>query len=132
MGSSGSGPLTKVGPASAGGRFSRLFFLASQNLDKLVKGQAEVASLISDRAFYLKTQGDKKVLAIVREDIPQHEMIDIDAGDHIQFQAWSRSSKDQVAGELEEDAKKAIEDEPAFLTMYWRNVSFVQQPNKGT
>ena len=99
----------------------------SDHEDQLVEGEATVTKVISDRGFYLKNpSGGDDIFAVVREDIPSHEMIDIDAGDRLKFEAWSESKESQVAGALEADAKQAIEKSPGFLTMYWRNVDVLE------
>ncbi len=98
----------------------------SAHTDKLVTGQAEVTRVISDRGFYLKApDGGDEVLAVVREDIPMREMIDIDVGDTLRFEAWAQTKESQVAGTLEADTKEAIAAAPGFLTMYWRNITIL-------
>lgn len=102
-----------------------------QAVGKTVSGEAEVLRVISDRAFYISekkgTAAPGQVLAIVREDVPQHEMIDIDAGQRIRFTGQVKSSKDQVAGKLEQDSKEAIAERPAFITMHWRDVDILEK-----
>lgn len=98
-------------------------------MGKEIRGQAKVTEVISDRAFRIEDESGGKALAIVREDVPKHEMIDINAGQTIEFtgQAMSSDQTDEVEGTLEKDAKQAIEKEPAFITMHWRDVKIQGQ-----
>ncbi len=99
---------------------------------KQVKGEAKVKRVISDRAFWLDSGQGKQVLAVVREDVPKKEMIDIDAGQTLRFKADVLTSKDAAAlkGSLEADAKEAIDKEPLFLSMHWRDVSQIALNDK--
>ncbi len=99
----------------------------AKHVGKEVKGTARVTRVISDRAFYLASPAGPEVLALVREDVPQKEMIDIDAGQELEFQARVLSTKDALAGKLEGDAKEAVSKEPAFLDMHWRNVEILSR-----
>lgn len=93
-----------------------------------VQGTAEVNEVISDRAFWIGS-GDQRVLAVVREDVPQHEMIDIDKGQRLKFTGLvlSNTAVDDLTGKLEDDAKQAIREQPAFVAMYWKDVSIMDQ-----
>lgn len=87
-----------------------------------------VDEVISDRAFWmqpLQARGDDgRFLGVVREDVPAREMIDIDAGQRLEFWglALDASDVDRVAGTLEQDARDAISRVPGFVTMYWDDV----------
>lgn len=94
-----------------------------------VRGEAVVTKVISDRAFWLETEGvngNEPVLAIVREDVPRHEMIDIDAGQTLRFQSEivqaDGDAASEISGTLEADAQQAIEEEDSFLSMHWSDV----------
>lgn len=96
-------------------------------MGKQVSVEATVAEVISDRAFWLDAGPQGRVLAVVREDVPRHEMIDINAGQRLRFDAlvMPSTAMNQLAGTLEPDAKNAIQSTPAFLATYWRNVQMV-------
>ena len=51
-------------------------------------------------------------------------MIDINVGDTIGFSGLALPSDHGsiLAGTLEQDAKDAIKDVPAFVTMYWKDI----------
>ena len=94
-----------------------------------VRGEAVVTKVISDRAFWLETEGvngEEPVLAVVREDVPRHEMIDIDAGQTLRFQSEivqaDGDAASEISGTLEADAQQAIDDEDSFLSMHWSDV----------
>lgn len=97
-----------------------------------VTGEATVVEVFSDRAFWLQSDSDKRVLAIVREDVPRPEMIDIKAGQRLRFTATAMSpaDMDKVPGTLEADAKQAIQSQPAFLHIYWRDIEILEQPQQ--
>lgn len=92
-----------------------------------------VDEVISDRAFWLKPLNavgdDGRFLGIVREDVPGHEMIDIDAGQRLRFSGLAMDAEDvdRVAGELEPDARAAVEEAQGFITMYWADVEIRRQ-----
>lgn len=96
-----------------------------------VTGTSEVREVISDRAFWLDTDAEDPVLGIVREDVPQHEMIDIDAGQTITFEGRLVRGADvpsQIDGPLEQDALQAISKTPNVIAMHWRDVDIRAQP----
>jgi hypothetical protein len=91
-----------------------------------VSDRATVSEVISDRGFYLGA-GENRVLAVVREDVPQREMIDIDAGARIRFEGVvsSPSAVDDVTGSLEPTTRDAIANEPAFLALHWTDIELL-------
>ncbi|MCR9159153.1 MAG: hypothetical protein ACE37F_09470 [Nannocystaceae bacterium] len=93
-------------------------------LGKPVSGTGEVTRVISDRAFYIDAGPGDEVLAVVREDVPEREMIDIDAGQTITIEglAMPASKVDYVPGTLEQDAKEAIAEEKAFISAHWTDI----------
>jgi hypothetical protein len=92
-----------------------------------VEGTAQVDQVISDRGFWVRS-GDNRMLAVVREDVPQHEMIDIDRGQRIKFTGLvlSKSAVEDLSGELEPETRRAILGQPAFIAMSWRDVSIME------
>jgi hypothetical protein len=90
---------------------------------KTIRGRARVDEVISDRGFYLG-KGKDRVLGVVREDVPRREMIDIDEGDVLEFEGLllTQGAKDDLTGELEADTKRALDQAPAFVAMYHRDV----------
>lgn len=94
-----------------------------KHANQRVKGDAKVRKVISDRAFYLEHPGGKDVLAIVLEDLPRKEKVDIDEGERIVFTATSRTNEAAVTGTMQEKVKEAVSQAPGFLTLYWRDIS---------
>lgn len=88
-----------------------------------------VDEVISDRAFWMQPLNavgdDGRFLGVVREDVPAHEMIDIDAGQRLEFTGLAMDASDvaHLAGTLETDARAAIDEVPGFITMYWADVT---------
>lgn len=97
----------------------------ARHLRAQVEGRAEVVRVFSDRALYLESDAGGDVLAIVREDEPEPEMIDIDKGQRLEFRARVLGRDDSLPGELQADAKLTIQKEPAFLSMHWREVTIL-------
>lgn len=55
-------------------------------------------------------------------------MIDIDKSQQIKFTGLvlSRSAIDDMTGQLEADTRQAILSQPAFVAMYWKDVSIME------
>jgi hypothetical protein len=103
----------------------------ADNLGKTVQGEATVGKVLSDRAFWVNTDAPSgPVLMIVREDVPEHDMIDVKAGQRIRFKAQSHGPQDANAlgGTLEADAEEAIKSMPAFLAAHHRDVEILDAP----
>lgn len=103
---------------------------ADEIVPMIVTGRAKVVKVISDRGFWLSTnESDAKIFAVVREDAPQHEMIDIDEGDELLLTGLVLDSDEQrqVVGPLEKDAEEVIESEPFFLSIYHKQVEIVKE-----
>lgn len=93
-----------------------------------VSGVGTVTEVVSDRGFWLKS-GDAKVFAVVREDVPQKEMIDINAGQKIGFNGilFTPDAADDLAGKLDSETKKLIAEQPAFLGLYHARVEILEK-----
>ena len=95
---------------------------------KEMSGTVYVDDVISDRGFYV-TDGKQRVFAVVREDTPKHEMIDIDKGQKISFRGLLMEQKmmADLTGELEQDTKDAIMAAPYFIAMHHSDVKILEQ-----
>lgn len=94
-----------------------------------VKGRVKVTNVISDRGFWI-TNGEQRVFAVVREDVPQHEMIDINKGQVLEFVGVLTDGENWRAleGLLEEDTKETLKKQDYFVAMYWDDINIVGQP----
>ncbi len=94
-----------------------------------VKGTGTVTEVVSDRGFWLEVDG-KRLFAVVREDVPRPEMIEIRPGQTLQFTGLmlSPGAKDDLAGSLEQKTKNIIGGQPAFVAMHWRDIQIIQGP----
>lgn len=95
-----------------------------------VQGQGTVTKVVSDRSFWLRTEdGGREFLAVVLEDAPEHEMIDINTGQKIDFTglALGSNAADDLRGTLEEETEEAIRSEPVFLAMFWKDIQVMGQ-----
>jgi hypothetical protein len=97
-----------------------------EQIGTVVTGEGEVSEVISDRGFWIG-DGDDRVFAVVREDVPSREMIDVDAGDQVELIGLMLDSGDAnlVAGELEDETLEVIESEPVFLSVYHGQLNIV-------
>lgn len=91
-----------------------------------VFGTAKVTSVISDRGFWVKSGGDR-IFAIVREDIPRPEMIDINAGQELKFMGVLTDGQDWelVAGDLEPETVAILKEQPYFINVYWEHIKIM-------
>lgn len=96
-----------------------------------VIAQAKVNKVMSDRGFWVKS-GDNKVFAVVREDVPQKEMIDINKGQTIRFMGLMVDGDDwnMLAGDLEEETKQTLKEQPYFLAVHWKHIKMVDGTTK--
>lgn len=94
-----------------------------------VEGTARVTEVISDRGFWVDAGGEHPLLAVVREDVPRHEMIDINEGQRLKFAGLvlSKSAIDDLSGSLERQTRNAILQQPAFLAVDWRDISIMEE-----
>lgn len=121
------GQAAQAGRASVElGQFARG---PEQHIGNEVQGEAMVTKVFSDRGFWLRTDDGAMVLAVVREDVPRPEMIDIDEGQRIRLtgDALSASQLDQVAGTLEQETKEAIRAQGTFISTHWRDISILEK-----
>ncbi len=93
---------------------------------RMVTGTFQVDEVISDRGFWIG-EGENRVFAVVREDVPKHEMIDIDKGQSLKLTGYlvPASAASNLTGTLEKDTTQAIEKEGAFLAMHHKQVKIV-------
>lgn len=106
------------------GQFARA---PQRYVGRSIHGEAAVTKVFSDRGFWLRTEDGSTILAIVREDVPRPEMIDIDEGQRLRLtgDALAASSVDEVAGTLEPETKQAIRAQGTFLSTHWRNIEIL-------
>ena len=99
-----------------------------------VSGTAYVDEVISDRGFYL-TDGDndQRLFAVVREDTPKKEMIDINEGQTLQLTGLflEKEMRDDLAGTLEEDTKQALAQTPYFLAVHHKDIKIMSGDQGG-
>lgn len=90
---------------------------------KTVAGEGTVGEVVSDRGFWLES-GDNKIFAVVREDVPHHEMIDLNKGERIKFGALLVDGDDwrQLAGKLEPTTQQMLQKQDYFLAIYWKDI----------
>lgn len=91
-----------------------------------VVGKAKATKVISDRGFWVNHNGEK-IFAVVREDVPSHEMIDIDKGQRLKFGGVlvDGDNWEQVAGNLEPQTKKTLKEQPYFIAVHWDNIEIM-------
>ncbi len=106
----------------------------ASHVDVMVTGEAVVDEAVTDRAFWLKTADGagkgERILAIVREDVPRPDMIDIKGGQTIKFSARALSPDEmekEVNGKLEEETKKLIQGQKVFLAMHHKEVNILSK-----
>lgn len=95
-----------------------------------VTGTARVGEVISDRGFWL-VSGGKRVLAVMYEDPPSDDQrININQGQTLQFEgvAWRRESNNHRIGQLEPATQAALEQQPGFIALHWKDVEILQRP----
>ncbi|QDG52539.1 hypothetical protein FIV42_17895 [Persicimonas caeni] len=93
-----------------------------------VVGKAEVNKVISDRGFWINHNGER-IFAVVREDIPSNEMIDISKGEQLKFGGIVVDGDDwkKLAGDLEPKTRQTLEEQPYFVAVYWDDIEKVGQ-----
>lgn len=99
----------------------------AQHSGQTVSGTARVAEVISDRGFWIEQDG-QRLFVVIDEPVP--ETIDINAGQTVRLTGtvYTAQTIDQVPGELELDARQAIQDLPAFLYVRARDISITDRP----
>lgn len=92
----------------------------------VISGRATVGDVVSDRGFWLQGKNGK-VFAIVREDIPKDEMIDINEGAELELTGIVLGPKqtDAVGGTLDEKTREIISGEPAFISIYHAEIEIL-------
>lgn len=95
----------------------------------MVVVEATVDAVVSERVFWVNGDGDDRALAVVREDVPRHQMREVNVGDRVRFNALvlPSSARSAVVGELGAAARSAIASTPAFLAVYWADVTILER-----
>ncbi len=95
-------------------------------------GTATVGDVVSDRGFWL-TDGDNRIFAIVREDVPQQEMIDINEGQRIELTGimMAPGDPDDITGALEPETKQLAEQQDSLLLASWRDIQILEEAEEG-
>jgi hypothetical protein len=108
--------------------YERLTVMPDSALGEMVQGRGVVTEVISDRGFWIGDE-DARIFVIVREDVPQTEMIDIDVGDRIDMRGivMSSAEMDDLAGSLEQDARDAIDSEGRFIATHWKWTTILER-----
>ncbi len=109
--------------------YERLTVIPASTHGQTVQGHARVTDVISDRGFWItddhgtdEVDPSQKMFVVIREDVPQTEMIDIDVGDRLELTGivMNADDMDQLQGTLEQDTRDAIASDERFLATHWR------------
>lgn len=97
-----------------------------------VEGKAEVTKVISDRGFWVEKDGNK-FFAVVREDAPKHEMIDINKGQTVKFEGLLLEANQwqNLTGSLEKETRQTIRQRDYFIAVYHDDMT-VMNKNSGS
>ena len=92
-----------------------------------VKGTVQVESVISDRGFWVTSDGNR-IFAVLREAEPPREKIDINAGQTLSLTGLLVDGEDynRVIGTFEADAKQALKEQPYFIAAFWKDIEITQ------
>ncbi|HET8655975.1 MAG TPA: hypothetical protein VFL93_10710 [Longimicrobiaceae bacterium] len=98
---------------------------------KTVSGTAQVASVPTDRGFWLESNG-QRIFAVLN-DQPQEQPVDINPGQTVQLtNARVLTSATDVQGTLSSQTTSTIQGQPAFLNVDEQNVTVSQMANTQT
>lgn len=91
----------------------------------IVVVEATVEVVVSDRVFWVNGGDEGWALAVVRESAPRDQMLDIRVGDRLRFNALvlPSSARSAIVGPLAPGVREAISSTPAFLAVYWADVT---------
>lgn len=93
-----------------------------------LSGTSVVSSVISDRGFWMG-ESEHKIFAVVREDTPRPEMIDINKGQRLYVHGvmLDASEVDRVVGDLEPKTRAVIATQEYFLVVYWQDIRILEE-----
>ncbi len=109
------------------------FLEPGENVGMEVAGRAPVTEVVSDRGFWLG-RGEDRIFAVVREDVPRQEMIDINAGQLLDIRGTlldEDSVDEAVEGTLEGETRATIEGQEHFISVHHRDIAILSRPQAG-
>lgn len=107
---------------------TRVYLAPVNFVGATVVGKAEVKKVMSDRGFWVNHDGER-IFAVVREDVPSHEMVDINKGQTLEFGGVVVDGDDwkKLAGDLEPQTRQTLKEQPYFVAIYWDDIQTVEQ-----
>jgi hypothetical protein len=111
------GPQAQAGTQTV--QFAQFAKDPKQAIGSQVRGDATVDQVVSNRAFWVKDDAGNRVLAVIRDEVPKEQALDIKVGQRVAFNAIALAPDriGEIAGTLDNQLKRTIEQQSAFLAV---------------